>query len=64
MTEKKVVVCCGSSAENTSEGLTFKVEETDKGICICLTSDDPERAKRLKEKVQSCCSSSDSKSCC
>ena len=64
MTEKKVVVCCGTTAENLCEGLTCKVEETDKGICISLTSDDPSKVKRIKEKLTSCCDSGDSKSCC
>ena len=64
MSERKVVVCCGTSAENMCEGLSCKVEETDKGICICLTSDDPKRVEQIKEKMKSCCGPSDSKSCC
>ena len=64
MTEKKVVVCCGTTSENLCEGLSCKVEETDKGVCICLTSDDPEKVKQIKEKMKSCCGSGDTKSCC
>jgi hypothetical protein len=64
MAEKKVIVCCGTTAENLGEGLTCKVEETDKGFCICLTSDDPKKVEQLKEKMKSCCGSGDDKSCC
>ncbi len=64
MTEKKVTICCGTSAENMCEGLSCKVEETDGGICINLTSNDPEKVKRIKEKMQSCCGGSDNAKCC
>jgi len=53
MAEKKVVVCCGTSAENLGEGLECKVEETDKGYTISVTSDDPEKLEQLKAMMKS-----------
>jgi hypothetical protein len=64
MAEKKVIVCCGASAENLGEGLSCKVEETDKGFTISVTSDNPDKLKQLKEKMKSCCDSDDAKSRC
>ena len=63
MTEKKVVICCGTS-EDLCKDLTCKFEETDKGFQISVTSDDPEKVKKLKEKFSSCCNSGSDKSCC
>jgi hypothetical protein len=63
MAEMKAIFCCGST-ENLCEDISCKVEETDKGFCFSVTSDDPEKIKMLKEKIKSCCSPTDSKSCC
>lgn len=63
MSEKKVMFCCGDS-EDLCKDFSCKVEETDKGLTISVTSDDPEKVEKLKAKMKSCCDSSDSKSCC
>ena len=63
MTDIKAILCCGSE-ENLCKGISCKIEETDKGICFCMTSDDPEQIKRLKSKIKSCCSQEDKLSTC
>ena len=66
MSEKKMVFSCCDD-ENLCEGYKCEVEETANGVCICITSDDPEKVTRLKEKVTSCCAPSgdgSKKSCC
>ena len=63
MSEKKVTISCGDSADHYQD-VSCKVEETENGICFTVTSDDPAKVEKLKAKIKSCCDSSDSKSCC
>ena len=63
MTDVKAILCCGST-EDMCKDISWKVEETDKGICICLTGDNPERVKGLKAKFKSCCGQGESASSC
>ena len=63
MADIKAILCCGST-ENLCKDISCKVEETDKGICFSVTSDDPEQVKLLKSKVKSCCSQDDCQSGC
>ncbi len=63
MSEKKVMFCCGDSADFCKD-FSCNVEETDKGFTISVTSDDPEQVEKLKAKMKSCCGDSDSESCC
>ena len=63
MSEKKVSICCGDSA-NLCQDVSCKVEETENGITFTVTSDDPAKVEKLKAKLKSCCDTSDDKSCC
>lgn len=63
MTNIKPVFCCGSE-KNLCEDLLCKIEETDKGICFSMTSDDPEKVKMLKSRIKSCCSQDDKQPTC
>ena len=63
MAEKKVMVCCGDDA-NICNDFACKMEETENGFTFTVTSDDPAKVEKLKAKVQSCCDSSNDKSCC
>jgi len=63
MSEKKITICCGDSADLCKD-VSCKVEETENGITFSVTSDDPEKVEELKAKMKSCCETSDSKSCC
>lgn len=63
MSENKTNFCCGD-AENLFQGFSCSFEATEKGFRISVTSDDPEKVEKLKAKMQCCCDSTDSKSCC
>jgi hypothetical protein len=40
--------CCGADTKDWCKDFTCKVEETDKGLTITVTSDDPKKVEALK----------------
>lgn len=45
---------CGLDFKDLCNSFACKVEQTDKGLTITLTSDDPQKVKALKAMVESC----------
>ena len=55
-----MILCC--PPEDLCKGVSCKVDQTDNGLVITLSSDDPKKVEKLKAAVKCCCD--ETEDCC